>query len=56
METSLSSSELQAYYDDIDWDAFNDPRMDDATIENDLPCGSSSHSSRLRRCAGALPP
>ncbi len=36
METSLSSSELQAYYDDIDWDAFNDPRMDDATIENDL--------------------
>ncbi len=33
---AMSSEELKEFFEDIDWEAFNDLRLDDATIERDL--------------------
>ncbi len=33
---ALSAAELQEYFEDLDWESFNDLRIDDATIERDL--------------------
>ena len=35
-QMAMSSGELQDFFEDIDWEAFNDLRLDDATIERDL--------------------
>ncbi len=33
---AISAADIQDYYEDLDWDSFNDLRIDDATIERDL--------------------
>ncbi|KJA22069.1 hypothetical protein HYPSUDRAFT_202539 [Hypholoma sublateritium FD-334 SS-4] len=33
---AVSAADIQAYFEDIDWASFNDLRIDDATIEQDL--------------------